>query len=255
MALATVSTGGVINAIDPNQYYNLLTGVMTDQPVAVSNRIRAQMTGAASGTGGYAGETASGPPASGTFVAGDFIVDANGIMWTCYVGGTPGTWRTQPMLVGAKYSTGGTLCTSTGGASEVAMTAWTGGDATITFTNGFLYEVRLSVGAYDAGTAGVGGTVVAKCRRTVNSTSAAIVGQWQLPTAGGTAVKSATATSLVKNASGADISASMGLTVTQLVGGNGSLYGDASLPAYLTVWLLGTSAVLTAEAAMAWAIT
>lgn len=253
MALATVSAGGVINAADPNQYYNLLTGVMTDQPVTVSNRIRAQLTGATGGTGGHVGQTTGGPPASGTFVAGDMITDSNGFLWVCYAGGTPGTWRTQTVLVGAKYATGGTLCSSA--SAETAMSAWTGGDSTITFLNGMVYEVRLSVGAYDGGTAGTGGAVLAKCRRTVNNTSAAQLGQWQFMTSGGGAVKSAVGTSLVKNSSGADISASMGLTVTQLVGSSANLYGDSSLPAYLTVWLLGTTGTLTAEAAMAWAIT
>lgn len=54
MALYSVTQGSVQAAGDVQQYFNLLTGVMTDQQVTVSNRIRAQSTGAtaASGTSG-----------------------------------------------------------------------------------------------------------------------------------------------------------------------------------------------------------
>jgi hypothetical protein len=40
----------------------------------------------------YVGSTASGSPATGTFVTGDWIVSQNGVMWVCTAGGTPGTW-------------------------------------------------------------------------------------------------------------------------------------------------------------------
>lgn len=64
------------------------TGLLTG-----SARIRATSTGASTGTGGFMGQTAGGPPASGTFVVGDFIVDGvNGTTWICITAGTPGTW-------------------------------------------------------------------------------------------------------------------------------------------------------------------
>lgn len=40
----------------------------------------------------YVGGTTSGPPASGTFKVGDYVVDQSGTMWLCTVAGTPGTW-------------------------------------------------------------------------------------------------------------------------------------------------------------------
>lgn len=40
----------------------------------------------------YVGATASGAPASGTFVVGDFAVDQTGKLWVCTSAGTPGTW-------------------------------------------------------------------------------------------------------------------------------------------------------------------
>lgn len=40
----------------------------------------------------YAGGTTSGPPASGTFNLGDFVIDQTGLVWICTTGGSPGTW-------------------------------------------------------------------------------------------------------------------------------------------------------------------
>jgi len=40
----------------------------------------------------WVGGTASGAPASGTFLLGDFIVDASGSFYICTTGGSPGTW-------------------------------------------------------------------------------------------------------------------------------------------------------------------
>jgi hypothetical protein len=91
MALYQVTQGSTINATDVNQFDQLLTGVMTDQQVTVSNRIRAQLTGATA-TSGYVGGTASGPPTAGTFQLGDFVVDQSGTIWICTASGSPGTW-------------------------------------------------------------------------------------------------------------------------------------------------------------------
>lgn len=201
-----------------------------------------------------------------TATARDSAVTAPIEGMVCYLSDTDELWEYmgtawRPVntykVVGAKYATGGTLATSS--STEVAMTAWTGGDATINFVNNYLYRVELSIGAADSGaTGGVGGTAAVRVRRTVNSTSAAVCGLWQLATAGGGAVKSATAVSYVKNVSGADIAASLGLTVTKSVGGDALIYGDAAgLPGILTVARLGPVAEyasLTA-AAIAWAIT
>jgi hypothetical protein len=41
----------------------------------------------------YAGATASGPPASGTFSVADWVLDQGGAIWICVIAGTPGTWR------------------------------------------------------------------------------------------------------------------------------------------------------------------
>lgn len=40
----------------------------------------------------YVGGTSSGAPISGTFLAGDFVIDRTGKTWICTVAGSPGTW-------------------------------------------------------------------------------------------------------------------------------------------------------------------
>jgi hypothetical protein len=158
-----------------------------------------------------------------------------------------------PGLVGTKYATGGTLATGVG--AEAAMTAWTGGDSTVTFVNGYIYELALSVGAADSGTAGTGGAALVRVRRTVNSTSAAVLMTKQAMTSGGGAVKCHDFRAYVKNASGADIAASLGLTVQNLVGGNGVIYGDATLPVILNVYRIGPTADYSSLGNIANAIT
>ena len=40
----------------------------------------------------FVGGTPSGPPMSGTYRTGDFVIDQSGAMWICTVAGTPGIW-------------------------------------------------------------------------------------------------------------------------------------------------------------------
>lgn len=42
----------------------------------------------------YVGGTADGPPTSGAFSAGDYIMTTAGQVWVCTTGGSPGTWVT-----------------------------------------------------------------------------------------------------------------------------------------------------------------
>lgn len=91
MALYSLAQGGLVNALDSQQIINLMTGVMTDQAVNVANRIQASLTGSASASG-YVGGTATGAPASGAHLAGDFATDQTGTIWVCSANGTPGTW-------------------------------------------------------------------------------------------------------------------------------------------------------------------
>ncbi len=40
----------------------------------------------------YVGATVSGPPVTGTWLVGDFIIDRSGSFWVCAIAGTPGGW-------------------------------------------------------------------------------------------------------------------------------------------------------------------
>jgi hypothetical protein len=53
------------------------------------------LTGATA-AGRYVGTTASGAPASGAFLLGDWITDETGKRWTCTTPGSPGTWTQEP---------------------------------------------------------------------------------------------------------------------------------------------------------------
>ena len=51
-----------------------------------------KMTGALAAAR-FVGGTVQGAPTTGSFLAGDFVVDQTGNMWICYQAGSPGAWR------------------------------------------------------------------------------------------------------------------------------------------------------------------
>jgi hypothetical protein len=107
MALYTVNTASVVNAADINQFTNLLNGTTSGTSVVVSSRIRAQQTGATTGSGGYVGQTSGNAPTSGTFVVGDMVTDGTfGTTWVCTAGGTPGSWAMQPTQIATQTLSG-----------------------------------------------------------------------------------------------------------------------------------------------------
>jgi hypothetical protein len=100
VALYLVQPGSAVNAADPNQFTNLLNGTTSGVQITNSGRIRAQLTGATSGAGGYVGQVAGAAPASGTFVVGDYAIDGTlGTEWVCTTAGTPGTWGALPTQI------------------------------------------------------------------------------------------------------------------------------------------------------------
>lgn len=101
MALYTVNPTAVVSSADVNQIVNLLNGTTSGTQITNSARIRAQASGATSGGGGYAGQTAGAAPVAGTFVTGDFVSDGVlGTTWVCTAGGAPGTWAAPVTQVG-----------------------------------------------------------------------------------------------------------------------------------------------------------
>ena len=84
--------------------------------LAVSTSVAFAVTGLAGAVTAtrYVGGTASGAPASGTFLTGDWIVTTGGSIWICTAGGSPGTWT--------QVSGGGG-----GGGGETDPLVWMGG--------------------------------------------------------------------------------------------------------------------------------
>lgn len=56
----------------------------------------------------YVGATASGAPAAGAHLKGDWVIDQTGKIWICTVAGTPGTWvsASGSSVPGRRYKTG-----------------------------------------------------------------------------------------------------------------------------------------------------
>jgi hypothetical protein len=128
MALAAVTSGSNATALSVQQIINLLTGVMTDQPVYVANTIRAGGPGATT-FAAFLGGIASGTvPGSGAHAVGEFLLDVtNQIFRMCTVAGSPGTWvavGTQTDLTAGDY-----VLLVAGGASSVAGATGKAADA------------------------------------------------------------------------------------------------------------------------------
>lgn len=88
--LYTVNAGDPVSAQDVNQIITTLQGSGTGQ-INVANRIQASLAGATSQSG-FVGGTTSGPPTSGSFLLGDWVIDQTGLIWICTTAGSPGTW-------------------------------------------------------------------------------------------------------------------------------------------------------------------
>lgn len=102
-SLITGSAGLTINSGSTSLQGTSLTTLAASGAVTGSSTVTGTalipsgLTGATTGGTRYAGSTAGGAPATGTFVAGDMIIDALGYMWICKTGGSPGTWWSPAM--------------------------------------------------------------------------------------------------------------------------------------------------------------
>src|ERR1035437_445025 len=81
--LIPVDEAGVSKSVSVTQIQTLISAATLGLPLA--------LTGATTATR-YVGGTAAGPPTTGTFAVGDFVVTAEGLVWACTSAGTPGTW-------------------------------------------------------------------------------------------------------------------------------------------------------------------
>lgn len=57
----------------------------------------------------FAGGTTGGPPASGTWVTNDVVVDDTGAFWICTSGGTSGTWNRPGEAISTSTSNSPTI--------------------------------------------------------------------------------------------------------------------------------------------------
>ena len=100
------------------------------------------LTGATAGTTRLVGVTASGPPTTGTFTAGDIVADQTGTFWVCITGGTPGTWtNVVPNSLVVRSAT------ATAGIGEFTIYSTSGASGqTITLPaspqNGAIYQIK-----------------------------------------------------------------------------------------------------------------
>jgi hypothetical protein len=82
----------------------LAGGTMTGELIAPDFKASG-LTGAASASR-YVGATTGGPPSSGTFAVGDYVIDrAFGFVWVCTTAGTPGTWKCNGTAIAASSLT------------------------------------------------------------------------------------------------------------------------------------------------------
>ncbi len=105
----------------------------------------------------YVGATATGSPASGAHLLGDFVIDQTGAVWVCTVAGTPGTWVTGTSGSAADKSS---VSTQTFTGDLTAATMETTGNADVGGTLGVDGDATLD-GAITAASLSVAGTTIA----------------------------------------------------------------------------------------------
>lgn len=92
------------------------TGSFTENTITGTTLTFNGLTGANSSATRFAGTTAGGPPASGTFTTGDVVFDTTySTMWLCTSGGAPGTWT----LVGGRAKIGSVALSGASGTINV----------------------------------------------------------------------------------------------------------------------------------------
>lgn len=113
------------------------------------------LTGATAATR-FAGGTTSGAPATGTFAAGDFVVDETGVIWICTTAGTPGAWANAGSSSGVSsfHSRTGVVVPGNADYLAVASGGLTGATAATRFAGG------TTSGPPQSGTFAVGDYVV-----------------------------------------------------------------------------------------------
>jgi hypothetical protein len=148
----------------------------------------------------YVGATASGTPASGTFVVGDFVIAHDGNIFVCTLGGTPGTWtnvNTSATAVASVFGRTGAITAASGDytAAQVSNAADKASGSTQTFsgnlstpavsasgltgaTAGTRYVGATASGAPASGTFSTGDFVISQAGRVIVCTAGGSPGTW-----------------------------------------------------------------------------
>lgn len=145
----TVAGGGSVIAVN---YIDTSTTPNTAYPLWLKNSAVTLASGITGATqpSRWAGATTSGAPTSGTFAAGDFVIDLTGRIWICATAGTPGTWVQAGIgvTVTGTPSSGKALIASSGtAASWAALTAIDGVTISGTPSSGQVLEASSSTAA------------------------------------------------------------------------------------------------------------
>jgi hypothetical protein len=108
----------------------------------------------------YVGGTAAGAPASGTYVAGDFVVSHDGHIYICTATGNPGTWSTWPAQGEIAYDqiAGAVSVASTSSASPTTIVA----GSSVAYTGVPIYIEAFSVNVKTPSVAGSSVSVVVR---------------------------------------------------------------------------------------------
>lgn len=142
----------------------------------------------------------------------------------------------------ASYTTQGGLASSTG--AEAAMASWSpasnGIDTPFTFLSGYLYRVDVTGGVTNSDAMGTIGLSTVRVRKGVNTTSGQQLLYSVLGSFGGGSVVTFSIWGFVKNATGADITSSLGVTIVRSAGaGTNTVWGDANYRFVLAVTRIG----------------
>lgn len=127
--------------------------------------------------------SSAGAPSTGTFIAGDYVIDPGGFLRICITGGTPGTWVSIAPLSFLTPAAIGTAATGTSGTTargdhvhpQQAAVAPTGITGT---SNGSRFVGSTASGAPSSGTFAVGDFAVAQNGHIWICTTAGTPGTW-----------------------------------------------------------------------------
>ncbi len=187
----------------------------------------------------YVGGTAAGAPTTGTFAVGDFVVSADGEVWVCTVGGTPGTWLSRTRSAGRGFVAKGRRDTNP---AAVAATGGVGGnwirvcELTAAVLPGRSYEIgSLNLGVYTDQATEVRASLFYTVNNTAPTTTSANM-QWaQIESPAGGRVKTLPVIGCYEPSTAQTLRVLLAVTVTITVGGTLGVFCNPDWP--MDAWI------------------